>query len=49
MVKLLFGEMGMEVLCGNVGVLPQRLLERDFKWEYPDIGACLDACLAKRF
>jgi NAD dependent epimerase/dehydratase family enzyme len=48
-VKALFGQMGTEVLCADVGVLPQVLLDRGFEWDFTDIKSCFDACLAKQF
>ncbi|KRP36582.1 MAG: hypothetical protein ABS34_06730 [Opitutaceae bacterium BACL24 MAG-120322-bin51] len=48
-VKALFGKMGIEVLCADVGVLPQVLLERGFEWNFSDIKSCFEACLAKQF
>jgi len=48
-VKALFGKMGTEVLCSDVGVLPQVLLDRGFEWDFTDIKSCFDACMAKQF
>jgi len=48
-VKALFGQMGIEVLCSDVGVLPKVLLDRGFEWDFTDIKSCFDACLAKQF
>jgi uncharacterized protein (TIGR01777 family) len=48
-VKALFGKMGTEVLCSDVGVLPEVLLDRGFEWDFTDIKSCLDACIAKQF
>jgi uncharacterized protein (TIGR01777 family) len=48
-VRALFGQMGVELLCSDVGVFPEVLLERQFKWEYPNLNDCLQACLFGRF
>lgn len=48
-VKVLFGKMGLEVLCSDIGVVPKVLLDRGFEWEYSDLSACFEACLAERF
>lgn len=48
-VKALFGKMGLEVLCSDVGVVPQVLLDRGFEWEHTDLQACFEACLSGRF
>lgn len=48
-VKAFFGAMGMETLCSDVGVVPQRLIDLDYQWEYPDLRTCFAACVDERF
>ena len=48
-VKLLFGEMGKETLCSDLGIVPLLLRNKGFKWEYPDLKTCLEACIQGRF
>ena len=48
-VKAIFGKMGLEVLCSDVGVVPKVLLDRGFEWEYTDLAACFQACVDKEF
>ncbi len=48
-VKVIFGKMGLEVLCADVGVVPQVLAARGFEWQFSDLQACFEACLAKQF
>jgi len=48
-VKAIFGKMGLEVLCSDVGVVPKVLLDRDFDWDYPDLRACFQACVDEKF
>ena len=40
-VKLLFGQMGQELLLSGQKVFPQKLHENDFKFTYPSIKSCL--------
>lgn len=40
-VKLLFGEMGKELLLSGQNVYPKRLLELGFKFQYPDLLSAL--------
>lgn len=42
-VKLLFGEMGEELLLSGQHVVPTRLLNAGFKFNYPDIDSALAA------
>lgn len=46
-VKLLFGEMGEATLLGSQRVLPKRLLDAGFRFEYPHLKAALRAVLEK--
>ncbi len=48
-VKALFGKMGLEVLCSDVGVLPKVLIDRGFEWDYADLRSCVEACVAQQF
>ncbi len=41
-VKLLFGEMGEELLLSGQHVVPTRLLTAGFKYNYPDIDSALE-------
>lgn len=49
MVKLLFGEMGKETLCSDLGIVPQFLKQIGFEWEYDDLKTCLKACINGEF
>ncbi len=40
-VKLLFGQMGCELLLSGQKVIPMKLQEHNFKFTYPDIESCL--------
>lgn len=40
-VKLMFGEMGEETLLSGQRVLPKRLLEAGFRFDYPELGPAL--------
>jgi NAD dependent epimerase/dehydratase family enzyme len=42
-VKLMFGQMGQEVLLAGQRVAPRRLQELGFAWEYPQIEGALRA------
>ncbi len=44
-VKWLFGEMGETLLLGGARVLPRRLLETGYKFQYPDLASALKAAL----
>jgi uncharacterized protein (TIGR01777 family) len=46
-VKLMFGEMGEETLLSGQRVLPRRLLDANFRFEYPDLAAALRHELGK--
>jgi NAD dependent epimerase/dehydratase family enzyme len=46
-VKLMFGEMGEETLLAGQRVLPKRLLEAGFAFEYPDLAPALRHELGK--
>ena len=49
LVKMLFGEMGRETLCADLGVVPLLLKERAFEWQYPALKPCLEACINGEF
>jgi uncharacterized protein len=46
-VKLMFGEMGEETLLSGQRVLPRRLLDANFRFEYPELAAALRHELGK--
>ena len=46
-VKLMFGEMGEETLLSGQRVLPRRLLDSTFRFEYPELAAALRHELGK--
>ena len=46
MVKLLFGEMGQELLLQGQYVLPNKLLASDFQFQYPDLEQALQQIVA---
>jgi uncharacterized protein (TIGR01777 family) len=46
-VKLMFGEMGEETLLSGQRVLPRRLLDSNFRFEYPELAAALRHELGK--
>ena len=46
MVKLLFGEMGEELLLQGQYVLPNKLLANDFQFQYPDLEQALQQIVA---
>ena len=46
MVKLLFGEMGEELLLQGQFVLPNKLLANDFQFQYPDLESALEQVIA---
>ncbi len=43
-VKLLFGQMGEELLLGSNFVVPQKLFHSNYKFLYPDLIAALTQC-----
>lgn len=45
-VRLLFGQMGEELLLAGQRAVPRRLTETGFPFEYPDLAAALNAELA---
>ncbi len=49
MVKLLFGQMGKETLCSDLGIVPLLLKNKGFEWEYLDLKTCLEACIQGKF
>lgn len=49
MVKLLFGEMGKETLCSDLGVVPSLMKNKEFKWQYENLKDCLEACVNGSF
>ena len=42
LIKLLFGQMGRELLLNGQHVVPTRLTELGFQFQYPDLDAALD-------
>ncbi|MEP7235405.1 MAG: TIGR01777 family oxidoreductase [Ignavibacteriota bacterium] len=44
-VKIIFGEMGQELLLDGQRVIPKKLTEAGFKFEYIDLGAALNSML----
>jgi hypothetical protein len=46
-VKMMFGEMGEETLLSGQRVMPRRLMEAKFKFEYPELAAALRHELGK--
>jgi NAD dependent epimerase/dehydratase family enzyme len=46
-VKLMFGEMGEETLLSGQCVLPRRLLDAGFRFEYPELAPALRHELGK--
>ena len=46
-IKLMFGEMGEETLLSGQRVLPKRLLDAGFEFEYPELSAALRYELGK--
>ena len=49
MVRLLFGEMGKETLCSDLGVVPMVLKDKGFEWKYKRLSKCLEACVNQEF
>lgn len=49
MVKLLFGEMGKETLCSDLGIVPLFLKNKGFEWQYGNLRKCLEACIRGEF
>ena len=47
-VRLLFGEMGQELLLGSTRVAPRRIIESGYKFRYPALEGALQAVLASR-
>ncbi len=45
-VRLMFGEMGEELLLGSYRLYPERLLEAGFEFEYPDLEPALRHALS---
>jgi hypothetical protein len=46
-VRTAFGEMGQELLLDGQRVLPARLLDAGFTFEYPDLDAAFERALAR--
>lgn len=46
-VKLMFGEMGQETLLSGQRVIPRRLLDAGFRFDYPELAAALRYELGK--
>lgn len=49
MVSVLFGQMGKETLCSDLGVVPLLLKNKGFEWHYKDLQTCLKACVNGEF
>jgi uncharacterized protein (TIGR01777 family) len=47
-VKLLFGEMGVETVLAGQRVIPRRLIDAGFEFQLPDLGAALRHEMADR-
>ncbi|MEW6076716.1 MAG: TIGR01777 family oxidoreductase [Thermodesulfobacteriota bacterium] len=47
MIKLAFGEMGREVPLAGTRVLPEKLLEHGYSFQYPQLPSCLAHLLGK--
>jgi uncharacterized protein len=47
-VRLVFGEMGREMLLASARVTPKRLSTKDFSFLYPSMDSALDHLLRKR-
>ena len=45
LLRLAFGEMAGELILSSAHVVPRRLQDADFAWQYPGIEAALRACL----
>jgi NAD dependent epimerase/dehydratase family enzyme len=45
MVRILFGEMGVELLLQGQEVIPAKLLQSRFKFEYPNLTGALQDLL----
>lgn len=46
LIKLLFGQMGEELILSSIKVTPKRLLETNFKFNYSDISDAIDNVLS---
>jgi len=46
-VRLVFGQMGIETVLANIGVVPTCLKRRGFTWQTPELDQALRACLAQ--
>jgi len=46
-IKILFGEMGKNLVLDGQGVRPKRLLESGYKFEHENIELCLQDALGK--
>lgn len=49
LVSLLFGQMGKETLCSDLGVVPLLLKNKGFEWHYENLQTCLEACVDEEF
>ena len=47
-IKLLFGKMGEELLLGGARVVPRRLLENGYSFQYPDLEKALENILKEK-
>ncbi len=46
-IKILFGEMGKELLLSGANVIPKRLLESGYVFRYPDLETALSKMLSR--
>ena len=46
-IKILFGEMGQELLLRGANVIPKRLLESGYAFRYPDLETALSKMLSR--
>lgn len=47
-VRLMFGQMGEELLLASARVRPEALTESGYEWEYPELRAALEHVFAER-
>lgn len=46
-IKILFGEMGKELLLSGANVIPKRLMESGYAFRYPDLETALSKMLSR--
>jgi uncharacterized protein (TIGR01777 family) len=49
LIKFMFGQMGQELFLNSQNVVPKRLTEENFSYQYPDIANCLKAIKSRSF